>query len=145
MRPHSVFIYALLISVFVIVTSNVAVADEALRYAKLNKDPRTEPLAVAANNSPKTLASKEVLNKLEEAEATPFAQRFHLTKKGRVIYLHQFQAGGQNISLKLSGPFVKSKPGLGIKVMGLAIGGLPMEIKGYGNSKKQGIQVKIRF
>jgi hypothetical protein len=126
----------------VIASSGAAVA---LSDRKLSEGPRTERLAVAVPNSPNSTAPKSILANLKEAKATSFSQRFHFTKKGRVVYHHQFQAGDQNISLKLSGPFAKKKPGLGIKVMGLVLGGHPVEIRGYGNTKKQAINFKIRF
>jgi hypothetical protein len=62
-----------------------------------------------------------------------------------VEYRQQFQAGGDEISLRLYGPVVKKRPGIGIKVKGMSLGDLPLEIEGYGNTRRQALLFTVRF
>ena len=141
MRPNSASIEALLIIVLLVFAAEAAMADDETSSKVLSDS------SLVIGDSAKSLRAREILTKMDDPESNevPFLDRFHLTEKFRVEYRQQFMRGDQKVSLKLYGPLVKKRPGIGIKVVGLSLRDHPVEIKGYGNTKKQLINFTILF
>ena len=70
---------------------------------------------------------------------------FHLTTKYGLEYRHEFSVGEQKLRLKLYGPIVKKKPGMGVQLHGLTVADHKVTIKAYGNTRKGGIGFKFDF
>ena len=70
---------------------------------------------------------------------------FRLTTKKGLEYRHEFSVGSQKLKLKLYGPIVKKKPGMGVQLRGLTVADREVVIKAYGNTKKGGIRFKFDF
>ncbi len=70
---------------------------------------------------------------------------FHLTTKKGLEYRHEFSVGEQKLKLKLYGPIVKKKPGMGVQLRGLTVADHEVMFEAYGNTKKGGIRFKFDF
>ena len=145
MRPYSVFIRALLVSAVVIATSTTAMGNEALSQEELSELQESAQASASSPESSNVLPAREILLSNDEIETNSFYDRFHLSRKGRVEYRQQFQAGGKDVSLKLFGPVVKKRPGLGVSILGLSVGEHPIVVEGYGNTRKQAIRFTVEF
>jgi hypothetical protein len=147
MRPNSASVEALLITALLVVATEAALADDAISSEELNDFSRVDEPALAVRESAKSLRAQGALMNMDgpESNGVPFLDRFHLSEKFRVEYRQQFQMGEQDVSLKLYGPLVKERPGLALKLTGIWLGGLPVEVMGYGNIKKQAITFEIKF
>jgi hypothetical protein len=77
-------------------------------------------------------------------DGEPFRDRFHFNVTRGVEYRQEVPLGNSNFLLKLYGPVIKKKPGLGFRVTG-RVGKYPVLIKGDGNAKKQHIAFRIDF
>lgn len=80
-----------------------------------------------------------------ETESEPFYTRFHLSHKRGVEYRQTIPMGEQKLSLKLYGPVVKKKMGLGLRLRGLRVADHALSLKAYGSRKKQGLKIEIEF
>ena len=124
-------------------------------------------------DKPRTLLTREVLLSMDEVprREVPFRNRFHfskerglvyrkelriagqedagpsfhLSKKRGLVYRQKLLLGDQDVRLKIYGPLVKKKPGLGIELEGLAIGDHSADIKAFGNTKRGSIMVEVKF
>lgn len=101
----------------------------------------------APEEKPRKLLTRQVLLSMDEAprREVPFRSRFQLSKKRGIVYRQQLRLGDQSVGLKVYGPLVKKKPGMGIELEGLAIGGHSVDIKAYGSTKRQGFKVEVKF
>jgi len=147
MRPNSASIEALLITAMLVLAAEVALADDATSSEELNDFSRVSESALAVRGSGNSLRAQEVLINMDDPESNEvaFLDRFHFTEKFRVEYRQKLQLGEQDVSLKLYGPLVKERPGLALKLTGIWLGDLPVEVMGYGNIKKQAITFEIKF
>ena len=90
---------------------------------------------------------REILFSLD-GPATPSSwirSHFRLTTKKGLEYRHEFFVGEQKLELKLYGPIVKKKPGMGVQLRGLTVSDHEVTIKAYGNTRKGGIRFKFDF
>jgi hypothetical protein len=69
----------------------------------------------------------------------------HLSKKRGLLYRQQLRLGDQDVGLRIYGPLVKKKPGMGIQLEGLAIGDRPVDINAFGNTKRGRIVLEVKF
>jgi hypothetical protein len=69
----------------------------------------------------------------------------HLSKKRGLVYRQQLRLGDQNVGLRIYGPLVKKKPGMGTELEGLAIGDRPVDINAFGNTKRGRIVLEVKF
>jgi hypothetical protein len=127
----------------------------------------------APDENPRKLLTREVLLSMDEVprREVPFRNRFHLSKgrglvyrqqirlsgqedvgpsfqlskKRGLVYRQQLRLGDQDVGLKVYGPVVKKKPGMGIELEGLAIGDHSVDIKAFGNTKRQALTVEVKF
>ena len=74
-----------------------------------------------------------------------FTSHFKISTKKGVVYRDAFAFGEQKLMLKLWGPIVKKRPGLGFKIEGLKIGDYPIIVKGFGNTRKGKLTFKMNF
>jgi hypothetical protein len=145
MRPNLVFIKVLQVSALIIAASTSALADQALSDESRSEIKQSSHLEAIPSKSSGTLPARELLSNMDATKVDSFYDRFHLSRKGRLEYRQEFQAGSNDVSLKLYGPVVKKRPGIGIKVMGLSVADHPLEIKGYANTRRQALIFTIRF
>ncbi len=75
----------------------------------------------------------------------PWFTSFRVSKKGPIQYRRTLQIGDDEVSLKISGPVVKKKPGLRFRLEGLNVGDHPVRMEGYGNTKGGGLRFTVRF
>jgi hypothetical protein len=71
--------------------------------------------------------------------------RFRINLKRGLEYRQKFSVGPQQLRLKVYGPIVKGNPGLRLKLDGLMLRDLPVEIEAFGNPEKGGLEFKIDF
>jgi len=79
------------------------------------------------------------------AEPSWFARHIQLSFEDGVSYHEAFHWRSQNLKLKVWGPVLGSKPGLGMHLQGLRIGALPLELRAYGTQQRQGLRVDLHF
>jgi len=79
------------------------------------------------------------------AESDWLAQHIELSVKDGVSYRRAFRWRGQNLKLKVWGPVLGSKPGVGLRLRGMRIGELPVEVRAYGTQRRQGFRVDLHF
>ena len=89
---------------------------------------------------------REILMSVEDPYGDPesFLDRFHFTKKRGVEYRQVISLDDLEFALTLYGPVVKKKPGLGFRLTG-KVGKHNVQLKGYGNVKRQGITIRVDF
>ena len=90
---------------------------------------------------------REILFSLDgrATETTWIRTHFRLTTKKGLEYRHEFSVGEQKLKLKLYGPIVKKKPGMGVQLGGLTLADREVVIEAYGNTKKGSIRFKFDF
>ncbi len=115
-------------------TGGIAVADET-------------DLIDGTDTQKRKTVTREILASMDDPKLSEksFRDRFKLHKKSGVIYRQSLSMGKSQLSLQLSGPLVKRKPGLKIQLRGMQIGGHEVIVKGYGTPKKQRIGFEMRF
>lgn len=124
-------------------------------------------------DKPRTLMTREVLLSMDEVprREVPFRNRFHfskerglvyrkelriagqedvgaslhLSKKRGLVYRQRLRLGDQDVGLRIYGPLVKKKPGMGIEIEGLAIGDHSVDIRAFGNTKRGRIMAEVKF
>jgi hypothetical protein len=101
----------------------------------------------APEEKPRKLRTRQVLLSMDQAprREEPFRSRFEVSKKRGLVYSQQLRLGDQKVGLKVYGPVVKKRPGMGIELEGLAIGDHSVGIKAYGSTKRQGFKVEVKF
>jgi len=89
---------------------------------------------------------RQVLMSVENPYGAPetFLDHFHFTKKRGVEFRQVLSLDDLEFAFTLYGPVVKKKPGLGFRLTG-KIGKHNVQVKGYGNVKRQGITVRVDF
>jgi len=107
----------------------------------LVEEPPQAPLQELPNRP-----ERQVLMTAEDpdGDGKSFRDHFHFSAKRGVEYRHEVPLGKSNFLLKLYGPVVKKKPGLGFRVTG-TVGKHPVLISGCGSAKKQRITFRIDF
>jgi len=109
------------------------------------------PAAAVAEDSArpaaKPLRAREVLLSLDanRPDETWVHSHIHFSVKRGVEYRDRFALGHKDVALKVWGPVVKSRPGLGLELRGLSIGEHQLELRAYGNLRKQGLHVELHF
>jgi len=101
----------------------------------------------APEEKPRKVLTRQVLLSMDEAprREVPFRSRFHVSKKRGLEYRHQLRLGDRIVGLKIYGPVVKKRPGMGLELEGLAIGDHRVDIKAYGSTKRQGFKLEVKF
>ena len=101
----------------------------------------------AADDQARQPRARQIIASLEQTayEKSWLTSHFKLSTKKGVVYRDAFPIGNQKLLLKLWGPIVKKRPGLGFKIEGLKIGDNPIVLKGYGNTKKGKLTFKVSF
>jgi hypothetical protein len=129
-------IKALLVSAILITPAAPAYADdEATQDAKQLKRQILESLDDSDLNA-------ESSNGFPEE---PWFSGFRVSKKGPIQFRQTLELGGDEVLLKIYGPFVKKKPGLRFRLEGLRVGDHPVKVEGYGNVKEGGLRFTVRF
>ena len=80
-----------------------------------------------------------------ELSEEPWFSGFRVSKKGPIQFRQTLQIGGDEVSLKISGPVIKRKPGLKFQLEGLRIGDHPVRVEGYGNVREGGLRFTVRY
>jgi hypothetical protein len=106
-----------------------------------------QPAEIHLRPVPIPTSTRQIILSLEQPihQRSWLTSHFNLSTKKGVVYKDAFTFGEQKLHLKLWGPIVKKRPGLGFKIEGLKIGDNPIILKGYGNSRKGKLTFKMRF
>jgi hypothetical protein len=131
-------IKALLISAMLITPVATAYADEDPPHAQDEKKMKRQILKSLDEPSLDLESSGDFSEK-------PWFSGFRVSKKGPIQYRRTLQIGDDEVSLKISGPVVKKKPGLRFRMEGLNVGDHPVRMEGYGNTKGGGLRFTVRF
>jgi hypothetical protein len=99
------------------------------------------------DEKPRKTMTREILFSMDPARPreASFRDRFHVSKKRGLEYRQEFRLSERKLALKLYGPLVRKKPGLGLQLEGLSLGGRDVEVRAYGNAKRQGVKVELKF
>ena len=73
-----------------------------------------------------------------------FREHFRLSLRRGLEYRHKVDLGDQRLSMKLWGPIVGSKPGLGFAVDSV-VEAHRVQMKAYGSMEKAGLQIELEF
>jgi hypothetical protein len=123
--------------------------DFVRNFARRIEDRATEKLLLTlAPDRPDGPDGRDVLATIADPAPEPskssFRKNFRVNLRRGVEYRHKVDVGDQVVSMKLWGPIVGSKPGLGFAVDGL-VEEHRVRLKAYGSTEKAGLQLELEF
>ncbi len=92
-------------------------------------------------------SSREILLSFgsDDPPESSFRDHIRFSKKRGIEYNRVITTDEQTLFLRLYGPVIKKKPGLGFELKGLEVGDFKVRVKGYGSTKKANLAVRVTF